>query len=93
MKNLTWRTVCVIICSMVMGASLVSCGGKFTEPFKDAAVSERNSGPARVGTMPDGFNNWAAKCDGPNMVYTLYHSDGAYGSLTVVPNDPRCGGR
>lgn len=40
--------------------------------------------------MPDGFSNWASKCDGPNRVYTIYHGDQKYGSIAVVPNDPRC---
>jgi hypothetical protein len=56
-------------------------------------VSNRNNDPAVVGSMPDGFGNWAAKCDGPNMVYTLFHQDSAYGGISVVPNDPRCSRR
>lgn len=69
---------------------LASCSGKLTERFKDAPVQSRNDGPAHIGTMPDGFGNWAAKCDGTNMVYTLFHQDSAYGGIAVVPNDPRC---
>jgi hypothetical protein len=73
---------------LLLGATGCS---KLTEPLKDAPVSSRNSDPAVVGSMPDGFGNWAAKCDGPNMVYTLFHKDSAYGGISVVPNDPRCG--
>lgn len=69
---------------------LSSCGGKGMEPFQDANITERNDSAARVGTMPDGFSNFAAKCDGPNMVYVIFKGDNAYGSLEVVPNDPRC---
>jgi hypothetical protein len=70
---------------------LTGCGGKALEPFKDAKVNGRNDAPATIGTAPDGFGNWARKCDGPNMVYTLFHSDSPYGGIQVVPNDPRCG--
>lgn len=42
--------------------------------------------------MPDGFSNIASKCDGPNRVYVVFHSDSAYGSVAVVANDPRCTG-
>lgn len=73
-------------------AVLLSSGCKATEPFKDASISSRNSEPARVGTMPDGFSNWAAKCDGPNMVYVIFKGDNTYGSIDVVANDPRCTG-
>jgi hypothetical protein len=78
---------------------LAACGSdsKAVEQYKDAPISSRNEAAAVVGTMPDGFNNWAAKCDGPNRVYTIFHfkttkdaADGAYGSIAVVPNDPRC---
>ena len=77
---------------LAVGVLLLALSGcsKYTEPFRDAHVVSRNNGPAIVGTMPDGFGNWAAKCDGPNMVYTLYHNDSKYGGISVVPNDPRC---
>lgn len=70
-----------------------ACGAKATEPFKDAPRSgTTNNAPATVGTMPDGFNNWARKCDGKNMVYTTFHGDSPYGGIAVVANDPRCTG-
>lgn len=65
---------------------------KASEPFKDAPRGSVNDSPADTGTMPDGFGNWASKCDGNNRVYTLFHSDSAYGGIAVVPNDPRCTG-
>jgi hypothetical protein len=73
-------------------AGAASCD-KATEPFKDSPRSGFNNDPANVGSMPDGFNNWSAKCDGPNMVYTVFHSDSSYGSVAVAPNDPRCTGK
>jgi len=71
---------------------IAGCSAKQLEPLQDSQINERNMAPATVGSMPDGFSNWAAKCDGPNMVYVLFHSDAAYGSIDVVPNDPRCEG-
>jgi hypothetical protein len=70
-------------------AGAASCD-KLTQPYKDAPRSGLNNDPAEVGTMPDGFNNWASKCDGPNRVYTTYHGDHTYAAIAVVPNDPRC---
>jgi hypothetical protein len=72
---------------------LTGCGAqKATEPFKDAPVSQHNDDPAAILNMPDGFNNVATKCDGPNRVYVVFHNDNPYGSVAVVPNDPRCTG-
>lgn len=71
-------------------------GADGCESSQDAGFTERDKGPARViVNMPDGYSNVAAKCEGPNMVYVIYHgnnSEGAkpYGSLAVVANDPRC---
>ena len=70
---------------------LSSCA-KANEPFKDAPTSGRNDSPAQIIEMPDGFSNLAGKCDGQNYVYVVFHGDNKYGSIAVVPNDPRCGG-
>lgn len=77
-----------ILAALVL--TLTACNDKYNEPFRDAPRGANINGPADVGTMPDGFSNWAAKCDGPNRVYTAYHGDHAYGAIAVVPNDPRC---
>ena len=71
--------------------ALSSCGlDKATEPYKDSGRGSTNSAKADLITFPDGFNNVATKCDGPNRVYVTYHGDSPYGSITVAPNDPRC---
>ena len=79
---------------LVAEVALLALSGcaKFTEPFKDAKVSDRNNGPATVGTMPDGFSNFASKCDHGNRVYVVYHGDNKYGTIAVAANDPSCGG-
>lgn len=86
---LTWPKVAIL--AILFGAvlSLTGCG-KFTEPFKDADVAGRNDDAAIIGTMPDGFNNWAFKCNGTDGVYTTYHGDSAYGGIAVIPNDKNC---
>jgi hypothetical protein len=72
---------------------LVSCSVKGNEPFKDAHVSSRNNSAAEVGTMPDGFSNWATKCDYGNRVYVIFKKDHTYGSIAVVAQDPTCKGQ
>lgn len=63
---------------------------KGMQGYADAHVSGSNKDAAEVGTMPDGFNNFASKCDHGNRVYTTFHGDSAYGGIAVVPNDPTC---
>jgi hypothetical protein len=60
-----------------------------TDATGDAPVTKVDDKGAAIIQMPDGFSNVAAKCDGPNMVYVIYHND-AYGSIAVVKDDPRC---
>lgn len=80
--------LCVIGLAMAVSAG---CGAKATEHKKDSPRSEIvNSAPADTIYFPDGYTNVSHKCDGPNMVYVAFHNDGAYASVAVVPNDPRC---
>ena len=40
--------------------------------------------------MPDGFNNFAEKCDDHgNRVFVIFHGDGTYGSVFAM-KDPTC---
>lgn len=77
----------VLALTVLFGAE--SCD-KANEPFKDAKRGDTNSDPADVGEMPDGFSNYATKCDHGNRVYVIFKSDASYGSLAVVPDDPTC---
>lgn len=63
---------------------------KASEPFHDADRGTQNDSPADTGTMPDGFSNYATKCDHGNRVYIIFKSDASYGSIDVVPSDPSC---
>jgi len=87
MKKLTQAAVLVAFAIV----SLTACGAKANEPFKDAPRSAVDNGaPADLIRFPDGFNNVATKCDHGNRVYVIFHGDGTYGALAVVPNDPTC---
>jgi hypothetical protein len=99
MTKTTARRAALIAIAAASLLALVGCGtgSKRVEQYKDAGVSSRNDAPAEVGTMPDGFSNWASKCDGPNRVYTVFHYNNdkdtggdVAGSIAVVANDPRC---
>lgn len=87
------RVISAIVGALIaLSALLVSgCGwNKVTEPYNDAPVSGQINGPAEVGSMPDGFNNFAEKCDGHgNRVFVIFHSDSAYGSVFAM-KDPTC---
>jgi len=88
--RLTWCALAVV--ALIAAAVVTGCA-KITEPLKDASVSHRISGPAEVGSMPDGFNNFAEKCDGHgNRVFVIFHGDGTYGSVFAM-KDPTCAGR
>jgi len=80
-----------VVCTVLSTA--VACSNKAQQPYNDAQRTRvQNDSPATVGNMPDGFSNWSRKCDGPDMVYTIYHNDSPYGGIAVVANDPRCTG-
>lgn len=79
----------------VAAVSFVALAGSSCESHQDAKKGARDTGPADLINMPDGYNNVAHKCDGPNMVYVIYHGNSGegpkpYGALAVVANDPRC---
>lgn len=82
------RRVTAVIALCVL--ALTGCGMKAVEPFRDAPRGNNNDQPADTITFPDGFSNVASKCDGPNRVYVIFKGDLGYGSVHVVPNDPRC---
>jgi hypothetical protein len=85
------------LAALILAAAVafVALAGSGCETHQDAAKGTRDTGPADLINMPDGYSNVAHKCDGPNMVYVIYHGDTAdtpkpYGALAVVANDPRC---
>lgn len=58
----------VVICAGIVGAAVMTgCTEKSKEPFRDAPQGGRNSDPAIVVEMPDGFSNFAHKCIAPGI--------------------------
>lgn len=80
------------VAALAAAVPLAGCAGKYQEHGKDAPIGARDDKPADVINMPDGYGNVAAKCHGPNMVYSLFHLNAEYGAVAVAPNDPRCAG-
>ena len=93
MNKNTKRILKLAAATIVAGFLLTSCGvEKYNEPFNDAPRNKNWEGPADIIVMPDGFGNAATKCGPGGLRYTtLFHLDGAYGSVSVTP-DATCAG-
>lgn len=66
---------------------MAGCGTS-TEVFSDTEIGDRDSTPAKIIEMPDGFSNVATKCVDGNQVYVIFrpkNGQGNFGSLAVVP--------
>ena len=85
MRRRAKSTVLGALLGLLAIAALLGGCSKTLEPFQDAPRAATNTSPADVITMPDGFSNIAAKCDGPNRVYVVFHGDSAYGTVAVAP--------
>lgn len=86
MNRIQKAAVAVAATALALGA--VSCSS-MTESFNDAPIKNKNDSPAEVYSMPDGYANFASKCDRHgNRVYTT-RTDGGE-AMTVVPQDPTC---
>jgi hypothetical protein len=96
MQSTSKRT---IIAAAVAGSAIVTgllagCSptSKVAQPYDDAPVSRHVTGAAEVVNMPDGFSNFADKCDGHgHRVYTAFHNNSAYAAIAVV-TDASCPG-
>lgn len=80
-----------ILAGLAVGALALGVTGcsSFTEPYNDAPIEKKYDNSAEVYSMPDGFANFASKCDAHgNRVYTT-RTDGGE-AMTVVPADPSC---
>lgn len=83
----------VLSALVLLAAACGSLGiDKATEPFRDAPRADTNNRPADVITMPDGFSNVAAKCDGTTRVYVAFKGDSNRAAVAVSPGHPDCGG-
>jgi hypothetical protein len=89
------RRIALAAVAAVAGGLFLTAGtgcDAFTEEWNDAKVEHKYDHPAEVYSMPDGFANFASKCDvHGNRVYTTrWGGDGQGKAITVVPNDPSC---
>jgi hypothetical protein len=79
----------LIILAAFLALFLASCGsGTNNEVYSDAEVGDRDTAPAKVIEMPDGFSNVATKCVDGNQVYVIFRAKGTtgnFGSVAVVP--------
>ena len=87
------RTAALLVIAAALAFIFGGCSAKWSEPFQDAPRGSTNNTPADTVTFPDGFSNWATKCDHGNRLYSAYHGDSSYAAGTVVPNDPTCKGQ
>lgn len=73
-------------------AATVGLGGcaKAMEPYQDAPTGQRNTVPADLINMPDGYSNVATKCDHGNRIYVAFKGDDNRAAIAVVPADPTC---
>jgi hypothetical protein len=89
------RTAITATIAAGIAVLILAGGAESCESTQDAGVNNRETGPADLINFPDGYSNVAHKCDGPNMVYVIYHGNFVegpkpYGSVAVVAGDPRC---
>lgn len=88
------RKAALVAGSLVIGGTMLTgCGlESATEPWNDAPVSHKNDGPAEIGSMPDGFANYAEKCDGHGFrVFTTREGSAKGGGKDIaVVADPTC---
>lgn len=83
------RAISAALLATVALVSLTAC--KATEQYNDAPSSNGggDKSPAAVYAMPDGFSNWAEKCDGHGFrVFVAFHSGSAPAIAAVA--DPTC---
>jgi hypothetical protein len=91
LEGTTVKKTVLTLTALILGAGLALTGCKATEPFQDAPVSSRDKSPAEVYDMPDGYSNFAEKCDKHgNRIVVVFHGDGTYAGVTAIPNDPSC---
>ena len=77
----------VALGGLVAGCSQFDTVG---EEFQDVRVEGRNSDPAMIIEMPQGYSNVAFKCNGTTGIYVTRNDNGR--AVAAVPNDSACGG-
>jgi hypothetical protein len=69
----------------------VSGCASLTEPWNDAPIHHKFDDPANVGSMPDGYANFAEKCDeSGHLILTTRGADGAGKDVAVITDHAAC---
>lgn len=87
------RNIKLAVVAAVGGVLALSACSSMTEPYNDAPIDHKNDRPAIVYSMPDGFANYAVKCDEfGNLVYTTRGGGEAGGgkAVAVIPDKEAC---
>jgi hypothetical protein len=76
---------------LAMVTLVAGCGAdsdsSWNQQGNDASHVKGNHGPAEIGYMPDGFSNYATKCDRAGVrVYVIYHTSSHNGAIAVIPD-------
>lgn len=81
----------IVACLAAAAALSLSGCASLTEPYNDAPVDHKDDSPAVIYSMPDGFANFASKCDGNGFrVFTTRAGEGGGGKDVAVAADPTC---
>lgn len=87
------RAAALLLAVVLLFGSTACDPSKISEPFNDAPRAQvTNDLPAVIVSFPDGFTNYARKCDDGFRVYSGYHGDEPYSTGFAVP-DPACVGK
>lgn len=79
-----------LLSSVVALGLLAGCGASATEPYRDAPQGKRYDGPADIYSMPDGFSNFAGKCDGHgHRVFVAFKGGDNRAAITAI-DDASC---
>jgi hypothetical protein len=87
------KIVIAVVAALAAGGFLTAGTGcdAITEEWNDAEIEHKYDHPAEVYSMPDGYANFAAKCDvHGNRVYTTRWGDSGQGKALAVVRDPSC---
>lgn len=85
--KLNRRTKIGIAATLLVGGGIAlgtSCSS-MTEQFNDAPLKYKNDAPAAVFSMPDGFANFAEKCDkSGNLILTTRDGNGGGKDVAIL---------
>ena len=87
------KKIAAAVMATVGGLLTLGACSSMTEPWNDAPIDHKVDRPAIVYSMPDGFANYAEKCDelGNLVITTRGGGDKGGGkAVAVVPDEEGC---